>query len=60
MCWVVCGIISRPVTAMGRSFRLISRFSLNGLYGLIVEFGQQLAFWVALCVVIVAIFSFSV
>ena len=32
----------------------------NGLYGLIVEFGQQLALWVALCVAIVAVFFFSV
>ena len=58
----MCGIISRPVAAAGWSVRLIGRiiFQRDGLYGLIVEFGQQLALWVALCVAIIAIFLFSV
>ena len=56
----MCGIISRPVAATGWSFRLIGRFRLNGLYGLIVEFRQQLALWIALCLVIATIFLFSV
>ena len=45
---------------MGRLVWLISRFWLNGLYGLVVEFGQQLALWIALCVTIVAVFFFCV
>ena len=58
----MCGIIDHPVAATGWSVRLIGHivFRRNGLYGLIVEFGQQLALWVALCVAIVAIFFFSV
>ena len=56
----MCGIISRLVTAMGWSVRLIGCFWLNGLYGLVVEFGQQLALWIALCVTIAAVFLFSV
>ena len=60
MCGLMCGIISRLVTAMGRAVWLISRFWLNGLYGLVIEFGQQLAFWIALCVAIGTVFLFSV
>ena len=46
--------------ATRRSVRLIGRFRLDGLYGLVVEFGQQLALWVALCVAIATVFFFSV
>ena len=56
----MCGIISRLITATGQSIRLIGRFLLNGLYGLVVEFGQQLALWVALCVAVATIFFFSI
>ena len=58
----MCGIISRPVAATMWSVGLIGRFifQLDGLYSLVVEFGQQLALWVALCVVIATIFFFSV
>ena len=58
----MCGIISRPVAATGWSVRLIGRiiFQRNGLYGLVVEFGEPLALWVALCVAITTIFFFSV
>ena len=52
--------MSRFVTATGWSIRLIGRFRLNGLYGLVVEFGQQLALWIALCVTIAAVFFFCV
>ena len=60
MCCLVCGIISRSVAAMGWSVRLISRFWLNGLCSLVVEFGEQLALWIALCVVIATVFLFGV
>ena len=60
MCSLVCGIISRSVAATGWSVRLISRFRLNGLYGLVIEFWQQLAFWIALCVVTSTILFFIV
>mgnify|MGYP005845754917 CR=1 FL=1 len=54
------GIISYLVTATGRSVWLIGSFRLSGLYGLVVEFGQQLALWISLCVAIVAVFFSSV
>ena len=58
----MCGVISRPVAATGWSIRRISRiiFRQNGLYSFIIEFGQQLALWVALCVAIATVFFVSV
>ena len=60
MCSLVCGIISRLVMAMGLWVRLIGRFRLNGLNGLVIKFGQQLALWIALCLTITTVFLFSV
>ena len=58
MCWLVCSVISHLVMATGWSVHLIDRFRLNGLYGLVVEFGQQLVLWIALCVTVAAVFFF--
>lgn len=58
----MCGIISRSVSATGWSVRQIGRIVLrwNGRDSLVAEFGQQLAFWVALCVAITAVYFDSV
>ena len=58
----MCGVISRfvsatrwPVWQIGRIF-----FRRNGHDSLVVEFGQQLTFWVALCLAITAVSFLSV
>ena len=58
----MCGISGCSIAAMKWLVWPNGRIVLwrNELCSLIVEFGQQLAFWVALCVAIVAAFSFSV
>ena len=58
----MCDVVSRPVAATGWSVRLIGRFifRLNGLYGLVVEFGQQLALWIALYVATATVLFFGV
>ena len=33
---------------------------MNGLYSLVVEFRQQFALWIAICVAIATVFFFSV
>ena len=54
----MCGISSCSIAVMKWLVRPIGRIVLRQ-NGLIVEFWQQLALWVALCVVIIAIFFFS-
>ena len=58
----MCGVISRSVSATGWSVRQIGRivFWRDGLYSLVVEFGQQLALWIPLCVATAAVLFFSV
>ena len=58
----MCGPVSRPIVATRGSIRLVGRFILRlcRLYGLIIKLRQQLALWIALCVVTSTILFFVV
>ena len=61
-CGFVCGVISRSVSTTRWSFWLVGRIVIRryGRNSLVVKFGQQFAFGIALCLAITAVFFPSV
>ena len=61
-CGFVCNIVSPSVSTMRWSVWLVGRIVIRryGRYSLIVEFGQQFTFGIALCLAITAVFFLSV